>query len=360
MTQTEPNEKQSTGRVSPPPPYAPGWINRLNAWVDRLPGPSWSFYLGLALVLMLVLALVPWIEGALSLGTLLPAQLFMPAMIILLLAMPHYLDNRSESALAAMRPILKANEEEYSRLRYEITTLPAWPTLLASLATVILILLLGAIGGRESSLEAFAPWPVSGNLVYLVYLIGFWNFGAFAYHTIHQLRVIHRIYIRHTRVNLFRLRPLYAFSSITALTAVTLAIITYGWQVLNPEGLQSLDMTTIGLVFLITALALAAFVWPLLGIHRLLVEEKGRLQDECSDRLEAAIAELHRRLDGGELEGMAELNVALANLEIEHGALDRIPTWPWQPETPRLLITALALPLGLWILQYILQLLLGL
>ena len=36
---------------------------------------------------------------------------------------------------------------------------------------------------------------------------------------------------------------------------------------------------------------MATFVWPLLGIHQLLVEEKGRLLDECSLRMEAAIAE---------------------------------------------------------------------
>jgi hypothetical protein len=39
--------------------------------------------------------------------------------------------------------------------------------------------------------------------------------------------------------------------------------------------------------------------------------------------------------------------------------LERIPTWPWRPETLRLLITALVLPLGLWLAQFILQRLLG-
>ena len=57
----------------------------------------------------------------------------------------------------------------------------------------------------------------------------------------------------------------------------------------------------------------------------------------------------------GELEGMEDLNNAMANLEIELKALSGIPTWPWRPETVRLLVTALALPLGLWIVQYALQ-----
>ena len=111
--------------------------------------------------------------------------------------------------------------------------------------------------------------------------------------------------------------------------------------------------------FLITVLALAAFAWPLLGVHRLLVEEKERLLGEISLRSETAMLELLQRMDEGKLEGMSELSEAIASLETEQNALKRIPTWPWQPETVRSLITALLLPLGLWIAQYVLQRLLG-
>ena len=49
----------------------------------------------------------------------------------------------------------------------------------------------------------------------------------------------------------------------------------------------------------------------------------------------------------------------MTNLEIEQKALRRISTWPWQPETVRWLVTALVLPLGLWLVQYFLQRVLG-
>ena len=52
---------------------------------------------------------------------------------------------------------------------------------------------------------------------------------------------------------------------------------------------------------------------------------------------------------------MMDLNMAIASLEIEQKALSRIPTWPWQPETVRLLATALLLPLVLLLAQVILQ-----
>jgi hypothetical protein len=232
--------------------------------------------------------------------------------------------------------------------------------LMASLFLVSLIAVLEATSWPPTLLRGVATSSVSTTALFAVYLIGFWNFGALLYHTIHQMKLINHIYSEHTSIDLFKLRPLYAFSSLAALTVVGLAIPTYGWTALVPPESNPLGIgISVGSVLLITALAVAAFLWPLLGIHRLLREEKGRLMDECAERLEAAIAELHRLMDSGDLEGIDRLNLAMASLVMERDALDAIPTWPWQPETPRLLITALALPLGLWIIQYVLQLLLG-
>ena len=147
--------------------------------------------------------------------------------------------------------------------------------------------------------------------------------------------------------------PLYAFSSITAITAVSLTVTTYSWYLLNPGMLR--DPVALGIGLPITLLGLAIFVWPLLGIHQLLVSEKERLLEEGSRRLEAAVVDLHQRVDSGQLEGMMDLNMAIGALEIEHQALSRIPTWPWQPEMVRLLATALVLPLVLLLAQIAVQ-----
>jgi hypothetical protein len=93
----------------------------------------------------------------------------------------------------------------------------------------------------------------------------------------------------------------------------------------------------------------------MLGIHRLLVEEKTRMQNEAALRFEAVVDELHQRVDSGNLQGMDELNDAISSLQVERDALRAAPTWPWPPETVRLLVTALALPLGLWLIQFFLQ-----
>jgi len=338
-------------------PYTPSWLDRFNAWLARLPGPIWSYYLGIWLVLVLLQIAAIWCEGAYPVGTFLPNHTAIAGLIPFLLALSLSLDNKAGRALATLRPAMKASEEDYQRLRYQLTTLPARPTLLVSLLGVASIVLLNVALDSFSDFGGLGAFPISRTLIYLMYIGAWWVVAAFLYHTVHQLRTINLIYTQYTRVNLFKMRPLYGLSGLTALTGVSLSVITYGWMAINPELWG--ELISMAIVLPITVLAFAAFIWPLLGIHRLLEEGKGRLLDECSIRVETAIAELHRRVDSGGLEGMDDLNNTISSLEIEQNLLERIPTWPWRPETVRLLITALALPLGLWFIQYVLQRLMG-
>jgi hypothetical protein len=178
------------------------------------------------------------------------------------------------------------------------------------------------------------------------------------YHTIHQLRLINRIYTRYTDINLFRMRPLYAFSNLSAFTAGSFAVIIYGWLYVNPSfQLNDPVLLVWVLIFIITALV--TFVWPQMGMHRLQVAEQEQLLDEAYIRLEAAVTNLHSQLDNGELQEMENLNYAISSLETEINTLKRIRTWPWEPETLQILVTALALPLGLWFIQLIVERLFG-
>ena len=81
--------------------------------------------------------------------------------------------------------------------------------------------------------------------------------------------------------------------------------------------------------------------------------------DDLSLRFEALIVELRQRVDSRNLEGIDDLKRIIAALEIEEDALNKVSTWPWQPETVRYLVTALFLPLVLWIVQFLLQRTLG-
>jgi len=71
--------------------------------------------------------------------------------------------------------------------------------------------------------------------------------------------------------------------------------------------------------------------------------------------MKAAVAELRRRIDSGQLKAMDDLNKTMASLEIEHATLTRIPTWPWPPGTLRGIVAAVLLPVAIWLIQQVLQ-----
>ena len=58
----------------------------------------------------------------------------------------------------------------------------------------------------------------------------------------------------------------------------------------------------IGMAIFMAVVSIVIFMWPLLGIHRRLVQEKQLLLRESSQLLEVTIAELHGRVKAGELD----------------------------------------------------------
>jgi hypothetical protein len=52
------------------------------------------------------------------------------------------------------------------------------------------------------------------------------------------------------------------------------------------------------------------------------------------------VAQFHRRTDAGDYDSMAGINEATENLVRERDVLDKVSTWPWEPETVCLVLTA--------------------
>ena len=370
--------KRSTPASAEPsafiPPYPPSWYDRLARRIDRLPGPSWLAYLLLGAAGMLVLVGVQMLAGAYRPGKFLALHLFLGSQFAYLLGLMRLLDRSAAAALETFRPVLHlprrlrggpADEATtLEELRYRLTTLPPRPTLWASLVGVLLGVVIPLFafripGATPYSLAAAFTWArmstLPGVTTVLLIQLAFSEAvaGVFIYHSIHQLREISRIYLTFTRLNLYRLQPLYAFSVPAALTAGGLILYNYAWFAVAPEFLDQPISIALG-IFFATAAAVI-FAWPLLGVHRRLVGEKKKALAESARRFEAAVAELHQRVDKKALAKMDDLNKTLASLELERAALQRIPTWPWDPGTPRGLAVTLVLPLVIWLAQYILQ-----
>ena len=333
-------------------PYPPSWLDRFTEWVERLPGRSWVFYPAMGLVLAFLSTVTDWSDGSYPIGTFNAFHIWLAVQTPYLLALIRYLDGAAETALKNFRPALEVSEEEYSELRYRLTTAPVRPTLLGSLVGVAVAVLLVPIFPLLKTLVGYSKGPSFGIAIGLIFIM-LGVAGAVVYHTIHQLRIVSHIYAVQANVNLFDLSPLYAFSGLTSQTAVGLLIYDYLWIATAPQMLS--QPVGVGFTIFYAVVAIIIFVWPLLGVHGRLVQEKQRLLRESSRRLEDMIGELHGRVDAKELHSIDELRVTMASLESEQNMLNRIPTWPWRPETLRGLVSALFLPLVMFVLQFVLQ-----
>jgi hypothetical protein len=181
-------------------------------------------------------------------------------------------------------------------------------------------------------------------------------YGVIIFHTVWQLRLVRAVTSDYMRVNLFNLAPTQAFSRLTASTAIGLAAGMFAWMLLNPDLLANLVSVAFSAGF--TALGLAVFVWPLYGAHRRMEMEKTRVLGEIDLLFEQVFSHFHRHLREGDYGAAEKLNGTIASLEIQHKRVSDVPTWPWRPETARIVLTAIALPLTLMILQtFVLQVL---
>jgi hypothetical protein len=69
--------------------------------------------------------------------------------------------------------------------------------------------------------------------------------------------------------------------------------------------------------------------------------------------------DLRRQVASQDLGVVTAIKDAVLAFDVEAKALAAIRTWPWEPETLRLLTTAVLLPTTLFVVQYVLRQLLG-
>lgn len=346
-------------------PYPSSWIDRFNDWVDRLPVPAWVFYLCLWLLLAILESGSKWLDGVEPYFKARWIYILYSFYGVYFLAAIHYLDSEAKTAFNVFRPTLNVGETEQSSLYYQLTTMPARTVLL--LSVVMLVSLTGLFKPVITPLwEAMGFFHNSTASTLIDLGLFFFNglvTTTFVYHTLRQLRWISRIHQTATRINLFQLRPLYSLSGLTARTAGILLVVgfviaqqagTHGQLTTDPYALQMSWLFMLISIVLYSLLGTAVFFFPLLGLHNLLVREKERLQAEADSRLQAQILELHEGIDNHQTKGADAINFHLVSLSLERDILGKLPTWPWQPGTLNFILTAMLLPIVLWITQQIL------
>ena len=73
--------------------------------------------------------------------------------------------------------------------------------------------------------------------------------------------------------------------------------------------------------------------------------------DEAYKHYETTVRKLHSQVDQNNYQDMGNINTAFNLLDSEIRNIKKTATWPWQPETLRWLLTAIILPLLMWIVQ---------
>ena len=330
--------------------YKPSWIDRFNNWVDDLPVHAWIFYVVFGLGLILIQLLFLWLDGGLTAEEIMPVVIFNGLAVPYLLALIHLNDKLAVIALGDMRTVLDMTTQEVDHCKYRLSTMPFLRPLLAGLALTILTILTPLISTTPIRYAALEQLPVFSVVFHIVDKSSAFLFGVVLYHTIRQLRLVNVITSHHVQVNLYHLKPFQAFSRVTAATALGLLVFVYLWMIINPELLA--DPLLLGYVLIFTILAISVFIWPLWGAHRLMQLEKGKVLTELDHRFEAIFLKFNQLLNDEDYPAAEKLSGTIASLEIEYKRIRDIPTWPWSTETARIVLTAIALPLMLMIIQF--------
>jgi hypothetical protein len=332
------------------PSYIPSWIDRFNTWVDKLPVRAWIFYIISGIVLILVQVFFLWLDRGLYAEELLPVIIFNGLATPFLLALIRLLDKQAVTALNSMRSVLDLSEKAFDHYRFRLSNMPFLAPLLAGLAVTVMTILTPLVSTAPVRYAAIEQLPVFAIVFHIVDKSSAFLMGVFLYHTIRQLRLVNSINSNHIRVNLFHLRPLQAFSRLTASTAAGFLVFVYTWMVINPDLLA--DPVIFGYALVFTILAVSVFIWPLWGAHRLMQAEKARTLHELNLHSEAVFSRFNQLIHEGDYAATERLNGTISSLDIQYKRISDIPTWPWSVETARIALTAIALPLILMIIQF--------
>jgi hypothetical protein len=330
-------------------------MDRLIDFIEVLPIPAWLFYLLAFLAISLLESALFWLRGAYPFPRVEPVYLISILWTVLQVALFHYLRNAAATGIDGFRTALALGEKEFKDLKYRFTTMPA--------LTGWVITLIGtaiAFAGGQAYREymgvrmfewpnAILAWPLAILLPTL--LLSFIVRAGKTYWLASQL------YPKVKTINMFDLSPLFGLSVFTyrmGMLAVVLALVSLVTNSAFFTGTTQASADTVFFMVLDAIIGLAAFFLPLLGMHGRLVQEKQKLASQNAQHLNRIIEQLQTRIGKGDIKNIADLRTSAAALVDVREEIKKLPTWPWETGTLRNFLTALAVPMTIWIIQQVL------
>jgi hypothetical protein len=329
-------------------PIRRGAVSRFLAWTDGLPEHGWWVFPALAVLLFVWAHAILWATGRMPFGSvdivIAVGIAYGPFMLGILAAA----NNVSRRSLAAFWPATGWPDADRAGWEAAFADTPGpWGWV---------ALVIGTVVGLASFFTAPVSWLGHGTdrLILLVaYLpslvLGYAMAPAAFVHTVRQLRLVARIHREAKKIDPFDRGPVYAFSRLTVLTG--LGYVLVGYYTLTVNGVfAGGSLVTAGAIVFSIVVGIATFTIPLWGIHERLVDEKAILVREVDERVGRIGAEMYRRIDAGEFDGTKVVSDALAGVNTLRDRIQRLPTWPWPPQLLRGFVSALVLPLVIYVL----------
>jgi hypothetical protein len=338
-----------TTPTTTPVAYAPSALNRLFWAVERLPGGGWWVYPLLFLALVVYHHAALWITGSVPVGSTSLAGVPPLAFGPYALGAGHLFIRIGGRSLAAFRPASGLSDADYAIRRYEFLTLPAgrlWAPFLV-----------GAIFGIGSILSAppsaVAAYGGTGLTSVLVFgaaaIFGYGMSAVSVYFSVRILQRVDRLHREATAIDPFDTAPIYAFSGLTVRLGLAYVLAGYYALFVN-SAFQVGNILSLASIVITITLGVACFVLPLWGIHGRLAAAKAVLLRGASLRDQALEAELFRRVDAGNLAGVKEVADALSGIRATGDRIAKLPTWPWPPHVLRGFISAILLPVAVFLI----------
>lgn len=335
-------------------PYAPSWFDRVLDWVDGLPGPVWVYLIVLVLAQWLLINVLLWFNGKLPVGSFEVVLSFFAVIVPYVLGFWLYARGVTSRALDTFRPLLQMDDAAYAALKFELLTLPAGQTGVLTIVFVVGSLLFLAWLSPSVYLD-YASSNMNAILYYGVVIVPAQVFSFLGiYRAFYQLRRLTRIQRLATQINLYQAPPLYAFASVTATISIGLLLPAYYIFASRPDMALGSPIVLSSLVAAVLV-AVAMFLLPLREMHHRIGRERARMLVEVNHRFENMVTRVHQAVDADDFQKMEEWNKALLNLVIERDTIEKFSSLPWERGTLTGFLTALILPIVLWIITRLLE-----
>jgi len=340
-------------------PYPPSWVDRFTDWLDSLPLPNWVL-VGLGYLLAVILFHISaWTDGVTPFGEFTFYWAFNAVWAVVGVSFLLVLDQTANRAIEKFAALVPKRKAELEAIRYRMTTIPAG---IAFWLTVVMAVTLGILLITDPTTAYVGlSSPISYVIYYVLYVFSYSFAPLMIYQGFRQLGLIIKAYRLVKEINLFHLQPLYAFSGLTMVSSLFWVLILNMNFITNYESYsgQTSSLGDFLLSFVLITpyvfLAFVTFIVPLWGIHIRIQRRKEEAIEENGLQIEKAHQSLYGLLNKGDYRKTAEMEKSLASLYRMREQIEKVPTWPWNAGTLRGFLSAVFLPLGIWLTQQLLS-----